>query len=83
MRPLAGLIWSRRRGQVDGRVSIPDLRQERNNLVAQIARLDDQHALGELDGLAWERQRSQLKAQLIQIAAKLTKQQAGNPESRE
>lgn len=80
---VAGLIWSRRRGQVDGRVSIPDLRQERNNLVAQIARLDDQHALGELDGLAWERQRSQLKAQLIQIAAKLTKQQAGNPESRE
>lgn len=80
---VAGLIWSQRRGGgVAQPVSADGLRQERNNLVAQIAKLDDLHALGELDGAIWERQRSQLKAQLIQVAAKLTEQQAGNPQSK-
>jgi hypothetical protein len=79
---VVGLIWSQRRGGVVQRASVDDLRQERNNLVAQIAKLDDLHALGDLDEVAWERQRSQMKAQLIQVAAKLTKQQADNPQSK-
>lgn len=80
---LAGLlIWSRRRGGVALRPSAQDLRQERNNLINQIARLDDLHALGELDAVAWERQRSQLKSQLLKIAAQLMEEQTGNSQGK-
>ena len=79
---VVALIWSRRRVRVDLRESTQDLRQERNNLIGQIARLDDLHALGELDVAAWERQRSQLKAQLLKIAGQLMEQQGDTPRAK-
>lgn len=40
----------------------------RGELIDRIARLDDLHALGELDERSWQRKRASLKSELIEIA---------------
>jgi len=71
------LILASRRGGQAQQGSADDLRQERNRLVNEIARLDDLYALGELDVQSWERQRGQLKTQLLKVASQLTDAHAG------
>ena len=48
--------------------TLEDWTTRRQDLIAQIARLDDLHALGELDERAWRQQRAQRKAELLAIA---------------
>jgi mono/diheme cytochrome c family protein len=48
------------------------LADERDELVRQIAELDDRHAKGELDDATWTRQRAQLKGRLLETARELT-----------
>ena len=48
-----------------------DLNQLRQSLIEQIAQVDDQHALGALTDSAWLRQRSLLKAQLVDVMRRL------------
>jgi len=45
------------------------LAQERDELIEQIAALDDQHARGELDTIHWSNQRARLKSRLIEVAS--------------
>ena len=62
------LFWARRRlvpGRSDSDTSQPD---ERAALIEQIARLDDRHAIQEIDAAAWQRERARLKAQLLTLA---------------
>lgn len=62
------LFWARRRlvpGHSGSAASQPD---ERTALIEQIARLDDRHAIQEIDTARWQRERAQLKAQLLTLA---------------
>lgn len=74
----AGIFWTRRRlgGGASGPVT---WQQERAALVAQIATLDDRHALHEIDDATWQRERAQLKARLLLVAQR--QQQAVSPPS--
>ena len=63
------LAWRQGNGQIAD--SAEALREEQEKLVAAIARLDDLHALGELDDDRWQEQRSQLKSRLLTVAAQL------------
>ena len=45
-----------------------EMAARRQELLAQIARLDDLHALGELEINAWQRKRARLKSELLAIA---------------
>lgn len=47
------------------------MRRQRSELVQRIAKLDDLHALGELNDESWQQQRARLKAELLTVAAKL------------
>lgn len=75
---VGAIVWGRRRGVGTHREDVGDLRHERNRLVGEIARLDDLHAMGELDIQNWERQRSQLKAQLLRVTSQINDAQAGS-----
>lgn len=66
--------WPARATRVAGRLT--DLQQQRERLLKRIARLDDRHLLQEVNESAWQRQRAQLKAQLIQVAQELTEAEA-------
>lgn len=67
---LAGLvIWPlRRQQQIDPVVA---LGEERNSLIREIARLDDEHAAGKLGTEAWTAKRAVLKTRLIKVALEL------------
>lgn len=58
-----------------GAFATPTTQQEfqrlRNTLLDEIARLDDLHALGQIDDKEWLRRRSYLKTQLVETARRL------------
>jgi hypothetical protein len=69
---LAGtLLWAWRSGRVQSAEQAQDLRQEVDDLARRIARLDDLHAIGQLNGESWQQQRSQLKARLLESMRRL------------
>jgi hypothetical protein len=69
---LAGvLMWSWRSGRVQVAEQAPDLREEVDTLARQIAQLDDRYSASQLDLPTWQRQRSQLKARMIEVARRL------------
>ena len=71
--PLAGaLVWAMRSGTMQRKGQVTDFRMRRTELLKQIARLDDLHALDQIDTAAWQQQRSLLKAELLEINAKVT-----------
>jgi hypothetical protein len=66
---IAGVMaWAWRSGRMQLAERPPDLRQEMDAVARRIAQLDDRHALGQLDRSAWQHQRSQLKARLLEMA---------------
>ena len=65
---LAAVILFLRRERAKGAATVEDLTARRQELIAQIARLDDLHALGELDERAWQQQRASRKDELLAIA---------------
>jgi mono/diheme cytochrome c family protein len=66
---LAGvLLWSWRAGRVQTGSRGQELVRQREELVRQIAQLDDLHALGALDQASWQQQRAALKARLLETA---------------
>ncbi|HXF64658.1 MAG TPA: c-type cytochrome [Caldilineaceae bacterium] len=70
---LAGvLLWSWRAGRVQTSSRAQDLARQRDELIRHIARLDDLHALGELDQESWQSQRAQLKARLLEVSLRLS-----------
>jgi mono/diheme cytochrome c family protein len=76
---LAGvLIWASR--QTAEQEADPEelLLREQDFLIAEIARLDDLHTLEEIDDAAWQHERSQLKARLLKVAARLAEEQSTN-----
>lgn len=73
---LAGVvIWSVQQQRTRGRNRLHDLRAQRDELLQRIAHLDDRHAIQEVDDGAWQRERAQLKAQLLRITGLLTQPQ--------
>jgi hypothetical protein len=50
--------------------------RQRDELVRQIAQLDDLHALGALDQASWQQQRAALKARLLETALRLSESTA-------
>lgn len=69
---LAGvLLWSFQQQRAGKRNPFEELRAQREELLRQIALLDDRHAIHELDDATWERERAHLKAQLLQIASQV------------
>jgi len=59
---VAFLGWRRTQG-----TSGDELAHERNELVRQIAELDDRHASGELTTPQWSNERARLKSRLIEV----------------
>ncbi len=77
--PLAGaLVWAMRSGTMQRKGQGTDFRMRRTELLKQIARLHDLHALDQIDTAAWQQQRSLLKAELLEINAKVTNSAAGD-----
>ncbi len=70
---LGGLAWAWSQGLLGGRLSSEELRGQREALLDQIARLDDLHALGELDEAEWQRRREPLKRQLLAVSQQLAR----------
>lgn len=69
--PLAGvLVWWRRSSSLRRKGFSTDLQARRTELIKQIARLDDLHALDQMETSAWQKQRAQLKTELLEINAK-------------
>jgi hypothetical protein len=74
---LAGvLLWSWRAGRVQTGSRGQELVRQRDELVRQIAQLDDLHALGALDQASWQQQRAALKARLLETALQLSESTA-------
>lgn len=70
---LAGaFIWSWRKGRVSNSVSRADRQAQHDALIEEIARLDDLHAVGEIDDNSWQGRRAELKTQLLALAAEET-----------
>ena len=65
---LTAVIVSFRRERARATPTAQQWAARRQELVAQIARLDDLHALGELDERAWQQKRAQRKLELLAIA---------------
>ena len=57
-----------RRQRVLAALPAAELEAHRGRLAAQIARLDDLHALGELDAPAWRRRRARLWSEMLAVA---------------
>jgi hypothetical protein len=77
---LAALLWGWRQGGLarSAGTHIPTRRAE---LIRQIAKLDDRHALGKVDEKVWQGERARLKAELLRITGEMNR---GNlPESLE
>jgi mono/diheme cytochrome c family protein len=71
------LIWSWQQRHGQTRDPVADLRQQRNVLLQRIAHLDDRRALQEVDETLWQRERTHLKAQLIEVTRRLSPSSAG------
>ncbi len=70
---LAGIIvwvWQTRLIQPDNQRA--SMQSQRADLLQRIAKLDDLHAVGEIDDQSWQQQRSRLKAELLTVALKLS-----------
>lgn len=65
---VGGMAWAWRSGRMQLAEGAPDLRAEMDEVARRIAQLDDRHALGQVDGASWQRQRSQMKARLLELA---------------
>ncbi len=66
---LAGVVgWAWRNGRIQTATRGEDLKRQRQELLQEIARLDDRHELGEVSGQEWARQRAQLKARVLMLA---------------
>jgi mono/diheme cytochrome c family protein len=69
---LAGvLLWARSTGALRMGYNRGDLNTLRDSLISQIAHIDDLHALGDIGDSEWMRSRAQLKAQLVDVLARL------------
>lgn len=69
---LVGVVgWSVQQQRTGGRDRLHDLRAQRDDLIQRIAHLDDRHAIQDLDAGAWQRERAQLKAQLLHVTGLL------------
>jgi len=66
---LMGIIglffWSMQTGKLGSGTTESARGAQRIAMLKQIARLDDQHAIGEIDDRLWQQQRAQLKAQVL------------------
>ncbi len=68
---LAGVLgWAWRDGRLHTSTQRVDLQQQQQDLLKQIAQLDDQYALGKINEQVWATQRAQLKAKVIELAAR-------------
>ena len=68
---VAGVVgWAWRNGRLDTANRAEDLKRRQQELIAQIAHLDDMHALDAITPEAWATQRAQLKAKLLDLAAR-------------
>jgi mono/diheme cytochrome c family protein len=67
------------RGTVRTGYSRTDLNDLRSSLLDRIARVDDLHAMGELNQAEWMRQRANLKVQLVDVVQQL---EQGSPATR-
>jgi mono/diheme cytochrome c family protein len=65
------VIVAMRQGAMRSKPNRQDMAATRDDLLEQIAEVDDRHALGELDDGQWLQQRSELKAQLVEVSARL------------
>jgi len=65
------LLWARSSGTLRMGYSRNDLGSLRETLLNRIAHLDDLHALGDVGDSDWMKQRAQLKAQLVDVLARL------------
>lgn len=74
---LFGLIgsfgWAIQRGKLSSGTGGAGRNEQRTALLQRIARLDDQHAIGELSDDQWLQQRARLKAQLLTLTQSATK----------
>ena len=66
---IAAYLPLRKQGRLDRKAA---LQQEKAALVEHIARLDDQHANGELQTQTWAQERARLKATLLEVAQEIT-----------
>lgn len=65
---MAGLLaWAGQQRRLSAVPAAEEWEMQRKQLLARIARLDDRHAIGELDETSWQGERAMLKAQLLQI----------------
>ena len=67
------VLVATRRGATRAKPSRQDLAATRDALLEQIADVDDRHALGEIDDSQWLQQRSELKAQLVEVSGRLSR----------
>ena len=65
---LASLVLFIQRERAKSPRTAEQLAARREELIDRIARLDDLHALGELEKRAWQRKRASLKSELIDVA---------------
>lgn len=75
---LAAIGVAVQRGSVRSAHSRQELGQLRDNLIEQIAQLDDQYAMGELSQSDWSQQRAQMKVQLVDVMQHLESGAAQN-----
>ncbi|MCE7979840.1 MAG: hypothetical protein DYG89_01495 [Caldilinea sp. CFX5] len=68
-------IWSMQQRRAGGQDRLQELHIQRDDLIRRIAHLDDQHAIQDIDDAAWQRERAQLKAQLLYVTNLLAQQQ--------
>lgn len=73
---VGAVVWAWRQGRITSGDSKVELRRQRNDLLRRIAHLDDLRALGEMGDDTWRLQRVQLKAQLLEVSARLEQQPA-------
>ncbi len=78
---LGGLAWAWSQGLLGGRLSSEELHRQREALLDQIARLDDLHALGELEEDEWRRRREPLKRRLLLVSQQLERRPSEGPSS--
>lgn len=70
--PLAGVLaWSLRSGSLQRAGRGANLRERHNELLKQIAKLDDLHSLDQIDTASWQKQRAALKAELLEVNSKM------------
>lgn len=65
---LVSVVFFLRRERAKSPLTPGQAAARREELIDRIARLDDLHALGELDERSWQRKRASLKSELIEIA---------------